>query len=282
MMGTRALVTSSVLGAAAAAGWLAIPAGTGAEETAATVVQAVHPATREVPANLLRLYVVFSASMSIGEARDRVRLVEADGRRVDGAFLELQEELWDPTRRRLTLLFDPGRIKRGLRGHEELGAPLQVGHRYRLEIDGGWRDGRGRPLGAGFSHELVAGPDDREAPHPSAWRLDPPGGAAASLVVRFPEPLDRALLASRLAVEDAAGRRVAGTIDVDEGDRRWRFTPAEAWRPGSYRLRVAPDLEDVAGNSLRRLFDADLTRDRAPSDGGDDAWIARPFVVAGS
>ena len=173
----------------------------------------------------------------------------------------------DPTRRRLTLLFDPGRIKRGLRGHEELGAPLQAGHRYRLEIDGGWRDGRGRPLGAVFSHELVAGPDDREAPDPSTWRLDPPVGDTAPLVVRFAEPLDRALLASRMAVEDAAGRRMAGAIDVDEGDRRWRFTPAEAWRPGSYRLRVAPDLEDVAGNNLRRLFDADLTRDRAPSAG---------------
>jgi Bacterial Ig-like domain len=281
-MRTRALVASSVLVAAAAAGWLAIPAGPHAEATAATVVQEVHPATREVPANLLRLYVVFSASMSIGEARDRVRLVEADGRRVDRAFLELQEELWDPTRRRLTLLFDPGRIKRGLRGHEELGAPLQPGHRYRLEIDGAWRDGRGRPLGAGFSHELVAGPDDRESPDPSSWRLDPPGGATAPLAVRFPEPLDRALLSSRMAVEDAAGRRVAGTIDVDEGDRRWRFTPTEAWRGGTYRLRVAPDLEDVAGNSLRRLFDADLTRDRAPSAGGDEAWIARPFLVAGS
>ncbi len=280
-MRTRALVASSVLTAAAVAGWLAILAGPLAEGATATVVQAVHPATREVPANLLRLYVVFSASMSIGEARERVRLVEADGRRVDGAFLELQEELWDPTRRRLTLLVDPGRIKRGLRGHEELGAPLQAGHRYRLEIDGGWRDGRGRPLGAGFNHELVAGPDDREAPDPSTWHLDPPGGATAPLVVRFAESLDRALLASRMAVEDAAGRRVTGTIDVDEGDRRWRFTPTEAWRPGPHRLRVAPDLEDVAGNSLRRLFDADLTRDRAPSDGGDDAWIARPFVVAG-
>jgi hypothetical protein len=226
--------------------------------------------------------VVFSASMSIGEARDRVRLVEANGRRVEGAFLELQEELWDPTRRRLTLLFDPGRIKRGLRGHEELGAPLRAGHRYRLEIDGGWRDGRGRPLGSGFSHELVVGPDDREAPEPSTWHLDPPSGATAPLIVRFAEPLDRALLASRMAVEDAAGRRLTGTIAVDDGDRRWQFTPSEAWRPGPHQLRVAPDLEDVAGNSLRRLFDADLTRGRAPSEGGDEAWIARPFVVAGS
>ena len=214
----RALVASIVLTAAAAAGWLAIPAGPYAEETAATVVQAVPPATREVPANLLRLYVVFSASMSIGEAADHVRLVDEDGRRVDGAFLALQEELWDPTRRRLTLLFDPGRIKRGLRGHEELGPPLQAGHQYRLEIDGAWRDGRGRPLGASFSHELVAGPEDREAPDPSTWRLDPPGGDAAPLIVRLREPLDRALLASRMAVEDAAGRRVAGTIDVDDGD----------------------------------------------------------------
>jgi hypothetical protein len=38
-------------------------------------------------------------------------------------------------------------------------------------------------------------------------------------------------------------------------------------------------MEDVAGNSLRRIFDADLTRDRAARDQSDDC-VRRRFTVA--
>src|SRR5260370_17096912 len=39
------------------------------------------------------------------------------------------------------------------------------------------------------------------------------------------------------------------------GGTEWRFAPAKAWRPGRYRLRVAAELEDLAGNRPTRLFD---------------------------
>ena len=245
---------------------------------AATTIEAVHPATREVPANLLRLYVVFSAPMRIGEVRDRVRLLDDEGRVVDRAFLELQEELWDPSRRRLTLLFDPGRIKRGLKGHDEMGAPLQGGRRYRLVIDGAWRDGSGRPLAAGVTRELVVGPEDRAAPDVAAWTIEAPESEHAPLVVRFPDALDRALLAHAIAVVDATGAPVPGSNDVRDGDRTWVFVAASPWRPGGYGLRVSTDLEDVAGNSLRRLFDADLTRER-PAGAATPESVTRAFVV---
>ena len=37
------------------------------------------------------------------------------GQAVADPFLELDEELWSTDGRRFTLLFDPGRIKRGLK-----------------------------------------------------------------------------------------------------------------------------------------------------------------------
>ena len=69
--------------------------------------------------------------MSRGEVYRRVRLVGEQGD-VDLPFLELGEELWDPEGRRLTLLFDPGRIKRGLKPREDAGQILQPGKRYAL------------------------------------------------------------------------------------------------------------------------------------------------------
>jgi hypothetical protein len=59
-------------------------------------------------------------------------------------------------------------------------------------------------------------------------------------------------------VVDAAMAAVPGVASVDEGERAWRFAPASAWGAGSYALRVDARLEDVAGNSVRRVFDRDL------------------------
>ena len=45
------------------------------------------------------------------------------------------EELWEPGYKRLTMTFDPGRIKRGLTSNEKIGPPLTEGKRYTLVID---------------------------------------------------------------------------------------------------------------------------------------------------
>ncbi len=54
-------------------------------------------------------------------------LLNEKGRKLDVPFLEVGEELWDPTGTRLTLLLDPGRIKRGLKPREDLGPILEAG-----------------------------------------------------------------------------------------------------------------------------------------------------------
>ena len=96
---------------------------------------------------------------------------------------------------------------------------------------------------------------------PSAWRLGRPrADSVDAFVVDFDRPLDRALLEHSLAVLDARGRAVEGQATVADGERSWRFTPLRPRRAERHRLSVDARLENLAGNSLIRVFDRDLTR----------------------
>ena len=242
-------------------GRVMIPKPTPSERT--TIAQ-VYPTADHLPANQLKLYVTFSASMSVGDAYEHIRLFDAAGREVSKAFLWLEQELWDASRQRFTLLFDPGRIKRGLRANREEGAPLQEGKSYRLVLDGAWLDGEGNALGRAFEKTFVVTPPDRGTPDYRKWKIVPPSGVTVEpLRVTFDEPLDYALVEQMLAVLDERGLRVDGTIEVRANETEWIFTPKAAWQAGEYSLGVDTRLEDRAGNSLRQLFDVDLRQQSA-------------------
>jgi hypothetical protein len=222
-----------------------------------TRVVAIHPAADRVPSNMLRWYVEFSAPMEPGSADEHVQLLDETGRPVEDAFLRVDEELWDSERRRLTLLFDPGRVKRGVRANIEMGRPIVEGHRYRLVIDPAWRDANGAALRSGSDKEFEVGPFDADSPNPLRWDVvEPRAGTREPLRVSFREPLDHPLAARMVRVE--SGRReLDGVGRLELGDSVWTFTPVLAWKAGRYALRVDAALEDLAGNSVARVFDAD-------------------------
>ena len=233
-----------------------------------TAVREIHPTCPEIPHNCLRLYVSFSGPMGEGWAGGAVRVVdEATGEALDGALLPMEPELWDPARGRLTVLFDPGRIKRGLRPHEELGYPLRPGRSVALVVDDGFRDAAGRPLVASATRRYQVGPAERRRVDPGLWRWTWPSGPREPVEVAFDRPLDHALLQRCIRVLDAGGAELPVEVSVPRGERGVSLQPSAAWRRGD-RCRVAidPRLEDLAGNSLRRVFDRDLARsDDAPS-----------------
>jgi len=232
-----------------------------------TRVTGVYPSVARVPSNLLRWYIETSAPMEPGNALQHVHLMDEAGREVPGAFLALDDELWDPERRRLTLLFDPGRVKRGVRTNVESGAPLVAGRRYHLVIDDGWTDGTGAPIASRFDHAFEAVEADRRSPEPGQWHLSlPRASTRAPLQVSFGEPLDHALATRMLAAFDPDGERVAGAVTLAEGDSTWSFTPALPWLAGDYSLRVGGALEDLAGNNLVRVFDVDRRVDSVGVD----------------
>jgi hypothetical protein len=225
-----------------------------------TTVLGVDPSGATLPENLLRFYIRFSAPMSRGEAYRHLRLLGATGKPVDAPFLELGEELWSGDGTRFTLLFDPGRIKRGLKPREEVGPVLEAGKSYELIVDRDWPDATGRPLERGFRKVFRAGEPDQTSPDPKTWSVRSPRARTRDpLEVRFPEPLDRALLERLIAVREAAGQPLPGQVAVSDEETTWRWTPRDPWQPGDYRLVIGTELEDVAGNSIARPFEVDLT-----------------------
>ena len=249
-----------------------LPAGQGKPVTAeftipkppsepSTVVQHVYPSTATLPENQLKFYLHFSAPMSRGEAYRHIRLLDAAGKAVDLPFLELDEELWDPPMKRFTLFFDPGRIKRGLKPREEVGPVLEEGKSYTLVIDRAWPDAEGNPLKESFQKKLRAGPPEDRPVDPQTWKLQPPpAGTSEPLTVRFPRPLDHALLGRVMWVIGADGRRLDGTVSITDEETRWYFTPKQPWQAGAYRLVAETTLEDLAGNRIGRPFEVDVLR----------------------
>jgi hypothetical protein len=257
---------------------LARPARGGAPVTG---VVNVFPSVAVLPRNALRFYIHFSASMSEGLAARHVHLERADtGESVSGAFSPMDFELWDPARQRLTVLLDPARIKQGLAPHREAGYPLQEGTAVVLVIQQGFSDSAGLPLLAEHRQRYDVGPDVRSRVDPSDWSVEVPGaGGRYPLVARFDRPLDRALLDDCLTVVDTSGI-VPGTAKIAASERSWSFVPDAPWAPGPSRLLIDPVLEDIAGNSIVRVFDRNLRRpDHEPR--AADA-VAIPFVITGA
>jgi hypothetical protein len=244
-------------------------------------VTAVYPSLAVLPRNALRFYIHFSKAMSEGLAARHVRLERAGtGEDILGAFSPMDFELWDPTRRRLTVLLDPARIKQGLAPHQEAGYPLDEGNAVVLVIDHGFRDAAGLPLTAEHRQSYAVGPDVRSRVDAGNWEFDvPKAGSRAPLVARFDRPLDRALLGDCLAVVGSTGI-VPGTVEVAAGERSWSFVPDEPWSPCAARLLIDPVLEDIAGNSMVRVFDRELNRpDHEPVPAHP---VSVPFVIAAS
>lgn len=239
---------------------------------------AIFPTRDVVPENLLKLYLHFSAPMSRGEVYQRVRLIDQKGNVVEHPFLELSEELWSPDGKRLTVYFDPGRIKRGLKPRELFGPALLEGGSYTLEFDGGWPDADGRPLKSSVKKQFrVVAPDDQQ-PDVKQWKLSAPRAhSRMPLTITFNEPLDSAMLERVVSIQDANGKPVQGTITIAKQETLWTFEPAMEWTPGKFAVVVATTLEDLAGNSLGRPFEVDIFRP-APNR-LDDPTVAIPFEV---
>jgi hypothetical protein len=244
---------------------------------APTRLLTVYPTTNVLPENQLKFYLQFSSAMSRGEAYRRVKLLDQDGKQVEFPFLELGEELWDPSGTRFTLFFDPGRIKRGLKPRELFGPALVEGRSYTLVVDQAWQDADGHPLKAAHRKKFkVVAPDDLQ-PKPADWQIiEPLAESRRPLVVAFGESLDHAML-QRVLTVTRHGNAVAGRIAISKQESQWSFQPDAAWAAGQYSLSVDAALEDLAGNSIGRPFEVDVFEkvDRQPQQ----ARIRIPFEV---
>lgn len=231
-----------------------------AEPAVPPSVVSITPTTDLLPSNHLKFYITFSEPMRQGGIFQFFRLLNlSTGKEDQGSFRET--ELWSADGKRLTLWFHPGRQKEGVNLNVEEGPILVESNRYELIISREWKSQSGVPFVADIKKQFQAVPVDRAQPDIASWKIALKGAdPQRRLVVSLGEPLDAALLRSELHVENAAGQRIPGEITLEDEERTWSFLPKSPWSPGTYRLVIGTVLEDLAGNSIARPFEVDLSQ----------------------
>jgi len=246
-----------------------------AKESKRTAIDSLYPSADEIPENLLRFYVQFSAPMRKGDIYSHIRILNENGDEIELPFLEIEQELWSRDSTRLTLLLDPGRFKRGLKPREEMGPILVSGQEYSLVIDGKWKDANGQSIGKDVVKRFLAVSEDHVQPDPSSWKVSvPKSGSKEVLTVTFDGSIDWSMLFRSITLLDSDARTVAGSISVSEHETVWTFTPEQVWEKGSYTISVDPSLEDAAGNSVGRQFDVDVFEKTESSNDGTISSIS--------
>jgi hypothetical protein len=228
-----------------------------AASAAPPALTTIYPSGDELPANHLKFYIHFTEPMREGVFLEHCRLLDERDKPVLEPFRET--ELWSSDHRRLTLWLHPGRQKTGVNLNDDFGPVLVPGRRYTLVISGSWPSAAGVPLSGEVKKTFRTGPRATAQLDPSLWEITTPDAATRQpLEVRFPVPLDHALLTRCLRILDAKGTPLAGAVEVTDAEKTWRFTPRESWSAVVHRLAVEAILEDLAGNSLARPFEVDL------------------------
>jgi hypothetical protein len=246
--------------------------------TKATRLAHVYPSGDSVPENLLRCYLVFDAPMSKGYMAKYIHLYDDEKNEVELPFLLLDEELWNGSMTRLTLLLDPARVKRGLVPNQEMGRALQPGRTYELVIDAGWPDAQGQPLAESHVKKWRVSRADYQQPEIARWEVQAPRAQTREpLTVQFNAPLDHALAQRLITVTDHRGKTLAGEVQLEKEETRWKWTPQAQWQPQTYVLLIDTRLADACGNSLRKPFEVMSGSDK-PAE--PSKIIKLPFEVA--
>jgi hypothetical protein len=224
-----------------------------------TKVKHIFPSSDCLPENLLRFYVCFSNPMQRGQVRAEISLLGPNGEPAPDTLYRAPVELWDRSMRCLTVLLDPGRLKRGVGPNRELGPPLETGQEYALAVGAGMTDLSGNQLSETVYKRFRVTDAVREPIAVERWKIVPPAtNSRQPLVLMFPRPLDWALLSHTITIVSTCEQSIGGKIEIDQSERRWSFRPASPWAAGSYHVRVASSLEDVCGNSVTAAFDRPL------------------------
>jgi hypothetical protein len=222
-------------------------------------VKRIFPSSDCLPENLLRFYVCFSTAMQRGRVEAEIRILGPDGEPAPDVLYRAPTELWDRSMQHLTILLDPGRLKRGVGPNRELGPPLKVGQEYTLAVGQGILDLSGRRLGETFYKRFRVTEAVRHPIAVEQWKILPPATKSRQpLMLIFPRPLDWALLSQTIIVVSANEQSLEGRIIIDQSEGRWNLTPTSPWAAGDYHVRVASILEDVCGNSVIAAFDRPL------------------------
>ncbi|MEM9297518.1 MAG: hypothetical protein AAGA64_03945 [Bacteroidota bacterium] len=220
-----------------------------------TYITSFFPTADTLPSNVLRCYVYFSNAMGLDDPYDHIKVTDSKGEPLTEPFVEIPEGLWDESRTRLTLLFHPGRIKRGVGPNMSKGEIFKEKETYTIELSQGWVDGQGRPLKQRFSKTFFIDKAERNSINIEEWAVNIPyAQTKEALALKTGRMLDQALIRRMVKVYSKEGI-VPGNWSL--GTFFHSFIPEYPWGAGDYILKVDPRLEDVSGNTLLSNFDVE-------------------------
>jgi hypothetical protein len=225
-----------------------------------------------LPANTLRFYLHFPRPAEAHFDRDHLWLLNGQEQVVRDPFLVLPQELWSVDGRRLTVLMEPGRIKRGLGADPSHEPALAVGRTYSLVVTA---------LGQTARHTFRVSDPVLEAVDETRWRLvSPAAGSLEPAVVHFDRVMD-ALCEDEIGILTTAGDVVQTRVSLAPDGTAARLIPSRPWRAGEHRLVVSERLEDVCGNRLGEALDHDLGAGGPPRAGMIN-FTTRSFIAPSS
>lgn len=229
-------------------------------------VLSIFPTSDLLPENVLRFYIYFQTPMKQEEALQHIKLLDKNGKVDNHAFMKFKEELWSSDGKRLTILFDPGRIKRGVSTNVVQGPALESGRNYQLFISGEWQDVYGHTLLDDKIKALTIIKGYRDKIEVSEWILDKPKyNTLNKLTIEFDRIIDHALMQTMMQLRDEEQTLISGYWEILENEKSVQFIPSKKWKIGNYILRFDARLEDIAGNNLQNLLDHNI-RDKDLND----------------
>jgi hypothetical protein len=219
----------------------------------------ISPQATVLPANTLRFYLHFPRPAEAHFDRDQLWLLNEEEQLVHDPFLILPQELWSVDGRRLTLLMEPGRIKRGLGSDSSHEPALVVGRTYSLVVTA---------LGQTVRHTFRVSDPILAALDEVRWRLvSPTLGTRNPAVVHFDRVMDAAICKDEIGVLAPSGDVVLTQVSLVPEGTTMRLIPSHPWRAGKHRLLASERLEDVCGNRLDEALDHNVGAGGPPRAG---------------
>lgn len=222
-------------------------------------VKNIYPSKPQVPVNILKWYIHFSKPVNASNIYDYISILNSKGEIIPRATLPLESALLSEDKKLLTIWIEPGRQKRDLGPNKILGSVFEKGNHYSLVVSGKLSDQNGVNMSSDWTHEFETTEADRISPDLKKWKMELPlKDTSIPFAIHFFEILDFGSTSAAFEILDKNGNLVEGSWEMQDGESKIIFSPQKKWTAGQYKIQMATNLEDLAGNNLLRLFDGEI------------------------
>ena len=223
-----------------------------------TFLTDIYPVIDTIPSNTLKLYLFFSQPMGFANPYDYINLIGPESQIIKNAFVEIPEGLWNEARTRLTLLFHPGRIKRGVGPNHSLGPVLAEGLQYELVIDKNWKDANGKNLVGKTSKKYHVSKERRNKIDRKDFYFSSSCPEDCQLLLVIKNTLiDIEMARNSIAIINSNQEVLDVQISYDDDGKSILFRSQGFYAGEKYMMSINPRLEDICGNSFYYVFDSE-------------------------